>query len=179
MRTCIRLCTAALLLILFSMVGAANASAHAVLVSSDPVENAALPTIPERVSATFNEQMEPAFAAMTVIGPDGGQWSDGEIAVQGAVISVGVRPYGPAGTYTVNYRATSADGHVVSGSWSYTVTESVTAPTEPSATPPPGTPPPPATPTAATDSGLPLWPFIVGTTAIVAGGALWAARRRS
>ena len=59
---------------------------------------------------------------MTVVGPDGNLWSTGEPQVEGAVISVGVRPLGPAGTYTVNYRATSADGHVVSGSWSFRLT---------------------------------------------------------
>jgi methionine-rich copper-binding protein CopC len=33
--------------------------------------------------------------------------------VDGAVISVDVMPLGPADTYTVNYRVTSAVGHVV------------------------------------------------------------------
>lgn len=185
MKTSFRLLAATVLMVLLSLAGAAAASAHAVLISSDPVENASLPTNPERVSATFNEQMQAAFAAMTVIGPDGGQYSDGDIAVQGATLSVGVRAGGPAGTYTVNYRGTSADGHVVSGAWSYTVTES-----RPAAEPPPAgtTSPAPvdaptATPTAAppgpSDEGIPVWPFIVGATAIVAGGAIWAVRRRS
>ncbi len=65
---------------------------------------------------------------MTVIGPDGAQWSDGRPAVDGATISVGVRTGAPAGTYTVNYRATSADGHVVTGSWSYRVAPAAAAP---------------------------------------------------
>ena len=39
-----------------------------------------------------------------------------------AVLSVGVRPLGPSGKYTVNYRVTSADGHVVSGSWPFHLT---------------------------------------------------------
>ena len=59
---------------------------------------------------------------MTVVGPDGNLWSTGDPQVQGAVIAVGVRPLGPAGTYTVNYRVTSADGHPVSGSWSFRLT---------------------------------------------------------
>lgn len=186
MRTGIRLLAAAVLMIVLSLAGAAGASAHAVLLSSDPVENASLPTNPERVSATFNEQMQAAFAAMTVIGPDGGQYSDGDIAVQGATLSVGVRQGGPAGTYTVNYRGTSADGHVVSGAWSYTVTESRPAAAPPPAGTAPSSPvaaPTTATPTAAppvpSDDGMPVWPFIVGASAIVAGGAIWAVRRRS
>ena len=59
---------------------------------------------------------------MTVVGPDGNLWSTGEPRVQGAVISIDLMPLGPAGTYTVNYRVTSADGHVVSGSWPFHLT---------------------------------------------------------
>ncbi|WP_197379186.1 copper resistance CopC family protein [Mycolicibacterium mengxianglii] len=180
MRTAIRWCLTTFLVIALSVAGSATVSAHAVLVSSDPIENASLPTNPEQVSATFNEQMQPAFAAMTVIGPDGSQWSDGQVLVQGSTLSVGVRPQGPAGTYTVNYRATSADGHVVSGSWSYLVTE---APATPAA-PPSGAPATdepvttaPAAP-AAPAEGIPVWPFILGASLIVVAGALWAVRRR-
>ena len=43
---------------------------------------------------------------MTVVGPDGNIWSNGDTRVQGAIASVAVRPLGPAGTYTVNYRVT-------------------------------------------------------------------------
>ena len=80
--------------------GAGVAAAHAARISSDPVENASLSKPPPRVSATFNEAMQPQFAAMTVVGPDGNLWSSGDPVVDGAVISVGVRPLGPAGTYT-------------------------------------------------------------------------------
>lgn len=158
---------------------AGAAWAHAARISSDPAENAELSQPPARVSATFSEPMQAQFAAMTVIGPDGGSWSDGEPDVAGAVISVGVRPGGPAGGYTVNYRATSADGHVVSGSWSYRLIASGAAAALPSA-PPPATSATPATTAAdpATD-GLPIWPFVAATTAILAVGAAWAVRRRS
>ncbi|MET0994635.1 MAG: copper resistance protein CopC, partial [Mycobacterium sp.] len=88
---------------------------------------------------------------------------------QGAVIGVGVRQLGPAGTYTVNYRVTSADGHVVSGSWSFRLTATST-----------GTPGPPAAATTdSPDDGIPVWPFLVAVTLIVAGGAWWAVRRRT
>ena len=71
------------------------ASAHAARIATDPAENAALAEGPQRVSATFNEQLQPEFAAMTVVGPDGNLWSSGDPQVQGAVIGVGVRPLGP------------------------------------------------------------------------------------
>jgi len=84
-------------------------------VSADPAEHAAVSTAPVQVSATFNEDLQTTFAAMTVVGPDGNLWTAGQPQVHGAVVSVGVRPLGPTGNYTVNYRVTSADGHVVSG----------------------------------------------------------------
>lgn len=151
--------------------------AHAARIAGDPAENAELTQAPSRVTATFNEPMQAQFAAMTVIGPDGDQWSDGVPDVDGTVISVGVRPGGPAGEYTVNYRATSADGHVVTGSWTYRLIAAGTG----TAVPPPTSPSPtatPASPASDTDTdGLPVWPFVAGVSAIVAAGAIWAVRR--
>jgi copper resistance protein C len=152
-----------------SLGGAGDASAHAARIASDPAENAALSVSPPRVSATFNEAMQAQFAAMTVVGPDGNMWAEGQPEVKGAVVSVAVRPLGPAGTYTVNYRVTSADGHVVSGSWSFRLTVAET-----------GTPGPPAADTSPEDNGaIPVWPFYAGAVLIVGAGALWAVRRRT
>jgi methionine-rich copper-binding protein CopC len=166
-----------------SLASATTASAHAALVSSDPADSTTLPTNPSRVTATFNEDMQPAFAAMTVIGPDGSQWSEGEVDVVGPSLGIAVRQGAPAGDYTVNYRATSADGHVVSGAWSYTVTEPAPPATgetgAESPAPAATTTAAPATSPASTDDGVPVWPFIVGAVVIVAGGAVWAVRRRS
>lgn len=142
------------------------ASAHAARVSADPADNAVLTTGPGRVTATFNERLQTAFAAMTVVGPDGNLWSTGEPTVQGAVVGIDLRPLGPAGAYTVNYRVTSADGHVVSGSWSFRLTVPGT-----------GTPGPPAGGRDA-GGGIPAWPFVVVAVALVAAGGWWAVRRR-
>lgn len=141
------------------------ACAHAARVSTDPADNAVLATGPDRVAATFNERLQTAFAAMTVVGPDANVWSTGEPTVQGATVAIGLRPLGPAGTYTVNYRVTSADGHVVSGSWSFRLT-----------VPDTGTPGPPAAGPAG--DGTPIWPFAVVAVALVAAGGWWALRRR-
>jgi len=145
--------------------GTPPAAAHTVLVSSDPPAGATLTAGPDRVSATFNEDLQPGFAAMTVVGPDGNLWSVGDPSVSGAVAGIGVRPLGPSGQYSVNYRVTSADGHVVSGSWSFTVTQSTTA-----------TPGPPVAPDSP-ESRIPLWPFLA-TAGAIAAAALWALRRR-
>jgi methionine-rich copper-binding protein CopC len=151
-----------------SLATAGNASAHATRIATDPAEHAALAASPQRVSATFNETLQQTFADMTIVGPDGNLWSTGDAQVQGAVIGIDVRPLGPAGTYTVNYRVTSADGHVVSGSWSFELTVAGS-----------GTPGPPAGAASGSDGSLPVWPFIVAAAVIVGGGAWWVLRRRA
>jgi copper resistance protein C len=156
------------LLAVLALIGAGSASAHATRISADPAPDSALDKGPERVSATFNEQLQTSFAAMTVVGPDGNLWSTGPTDIQGAVASVGLRPLGPVGTYTVNYRVTSADGHVVSGSWSFRLTTAGT-----------GTPGPAVGATGPVDEGVPVWPFIAAAVAIVGAGAWWAVRRRA
>ena len=104
---------------------------------------------------------------MTVVGPDGNLWSSGETEVRGPVASVGVRPLGPSGRYTVNYRVTSDDGHVVSGSWAFTVTVPST-----------GVPGPSVSGTAESQR-ISLWPFIIGAGLLAAGLSVWMVRRRS
>jgi copper resistance protein C len=148
-------------------VTAVAANAHAARVSVDPAENAAVSTGPARVRATFNEDLQTTFAAMTVVGPDGNLWTSGQPQVQGPVVSIGLRPLGPTGSYTVHYRVTSADGHVVSGSWSFRLTATGT-----------GTPGPAAD---ASDNGpgdVPVWPFVVGAVVVVGGAVLWQLRNR-
>jgi copper resistance protein C len=149
-------------------VTAGAASAHAARVSVDPAENAAISTGPARVRATFNEDLQTTFAAMTVVGPDGNLWTSGQPQVQGPVVSVGVRPLGPTGSYTVNYRVTSADGHVVSGSWSFRLTATGT-----------GTPGPAVDGADNGPGDVPVWPFIVGALAVVGGAVLWQMRNRT
>ena len=151
-----------------ALAGAGVASAHATRIATDPAAGARLTQGPRRATATFNEKLQTAFAAMTVVGPDQNLWSTGDPQVEGAVIGVGVLPLGPAGTYTVNYRVTSADGHVVSGSWSFELTVAGT-----------GKPGPSATATGPSDNGIPVWPFLVVGALLIGGAAWWAVRRRT
>ncbi|MGV0625900.1 copper resistance CopC family protein [Mycolicibacter minnesotensis] len=172
----VALATGLLLMTLFA--GSGTAAAHAFLVSSDPARDAELSRGPERVSATFNEQLQANFAAMTVVGPDGHLWSTGETQVSGTVASVAVRPLGPAGNYTVHYRVTSADGHAVAGSWQFRLTTSGSG--EPGPAVAKGDDATPENPRryAAPQDDLPIWPFAAGAIALVAAG-LWFNRRRS
>ena len=155
------------LLSVIALSSAPTASAHAVRIATDPAVDAVVATGPHQVSATFNEHLQTLFGAMTVVGPDGNLWSSGEPRIDGALISIDLMPLGPVGTYTVNYRVTSADGHVVSGAWSFRLTVAST-----------GTPGPSASTAAPSGDGIPVWPFFVAAGVIVAAGGLWAVRRQ-
>jgi methionine-rich copper-binding protein CopC len=165
--TLTRLAALGLLLTAMAFAGTAVAAAHATLVSADPAKDTQLTTGPERVSATFSEQLQTMFAGMTVVGPDGNLWSTGDPKVQGATVSIDILPLGPVGTYTVNYRVTSADGHVVAGSWQFELTVRGNGK------------PGPAVAADTSPRGIPAWPFMVGAAGLIAGGAWWAMRRRS
>ena len=104
------------------LAGAAPAFAHTRLLSSDPTDGASLPTPPEQVALTFNENMQPAFSTLTVVGPDGTAYQSGPVTASGGTVSTAVLPLGPAGRYEIGYRVVSDDGHPVSGSVAFTLT---------------------------------------------------------
>ncbi|MCX5045101.1 copper resistance protein CopC [Aldersonia sp. NBC_00410] len=147
--------------------GAGTAVAHSVPVASDPANGARVDSGPEQVSVTFNEALQESYAALTVTGPDGNQWSHGDPVVKGATISVGLGELGPVGDYTIAYRVTSADGHPVSGTRTFTLTEAGD-----------GTP---TSTTAAqsdeSDGGVPIWPFVVVAVVLFVGGLAFVLRK--
>ncbi|MQY26964.1 copper resistance CopC family protein [Nocardia aurantia] len=148
---------------------AGPAAAHSIVVSTDPADGAQLDTGPAQVSLTFNENLQTGFPALTVVGPDGNLWSKGQPAISGPVISVPVGELGPPGKYTVAYRVTSADGHPVSGTRSFTLTRAGTGTPGPKAADADGNP------VAGHDSGgVPLWVFIVAAVVLFGGGLLFA-----
>lgn len=95
------------------------AAAHSTVVETSPEADATLEQAPQEVRATFNEEISPEFAHLTVM-LDGTDHAAGEPQVEGRDISVPVGELEP-GTYTVGYRVVSADGHPVQGSWTFTL----------------------------------------------------------
>ncbi|MFN3339670.1 MAG: copper resistance CopC family protein [Dietzia sp.] len=97
------------------------AAAHSVLVSVEPQDGATLETSPDQVTLTFNEEINQMFASVAVTtGGDRDNLVTGEPVVEGPVVTVALDDLAE-GAYTVGYRVTSADGHVVSGSSVFTV----------------------------------------------------------
>ncbi|MBB1028449.1 copper resistance protein CopC [Dietzia sp. DQ11-38-2] len=97
------------------------AAAHSVLVSVEPEDGATLDASPDQVALTFNEEINQMFASVAVTtGDDRTNLVVGEPSVEGETVTAEVDDL-PDGAYTVGYRVTSADGHVVTGSSVFTV----------------------------------------------------------
>ena len=156
----------ALAAFLLAFAGSGIAQAHSIPVSSDPADGSTIDVGPPRVSVTFNEALQDSFASLTVVGPDGNLWSEGDATVDGPTVDVALRKLGPAGVYTIAYRVVSADGHTVSGTREFTLSKADT-----------GTPGPPAATESSDAEGIPPWVFVAGAAVLFAGGLAFALRR--
>lgn len=159
-----RLCPRALAVVLPApalLVGAATAAqAHNVLVGTSPADVSTVKVVPAAVMLTFNEPALAVGAEIIVTGPGGPVQSGAPVPVNNTV-SEHLQPGSPAGQYKVVWRVTSADGHPVSGTFSFTAT-AASAGQRPTATPTTSS----ATSTPASGSGQSpiLW--------VVAGGVV-------
>jgi copper resistance protein C len=131
------------------VVGAAPASAHAVLVSSDPASGSSVPTPPSGITLTFDEAVR-APAYIVVTGPGGVRADEGGARIQGAKVTTALRRTVSAGSYSVAYRVVSDDGHPVEAVFTYTVTAGATSSS--TAPAPPGSAAPSAAQSAAPTS---------------------------
>ncbi|WP_158843725.1 copper resistance CopC family protein [Saccharothrix deserti] len=186
-----RLALSALLATLALFGAAPQALAHTELISSDPANGASVPQRPTQLTLTFTEPVPAESAAVTVTGPDGSAWPLGEVAAQGATLTVPMRESGsPAGRYTVAWTVEALDGDFVNGTFAFTLTAPPVAQQPPAATPTPTAPAvtsadaapttgsstasvatitleitAPSTPAATgsvdDDGGLPLWVWIL------------------
>lgn len=158
------------------------ASAHNVLVSSDPSDGARLDSGPQSITLTFDQFVQDAGTnQVAVTGPDGGQWAEDTVRVDGTEVVAPVRPLGPAGEYVIGFRILSADGHSVTDEIRFTLTE-----------PGPGTPATtaseaaqggdgadrdaPRQAAAEESSGVPVWVWIAGVVVLLGIGLVVALR---
>ncbi|SES48894.1 copper resistance CopC family protein [Actinokineospora terrae] len=155
---------------------AGPALAHNQLVSSTPADKASVGTGPSSVELTFDQPVQAGedLNTIVVVGPDGkGQWQSGKAVVRSNVVSVAVRPLGPAGDYRVGYRILSADGHSVSGEIKFTLTAAGTGTPAPADEVAAGSAPASA---ESDDSGVPVWVWIAGAVVLLGAGVFFALR---
>ncbi|WP_216587924.1 copper resistance CopC family protein [Streptomyces brasiliscabiei] len=116
-----------------------QAVAHTALDDGSPGRNTSLTAPPTRVTLTFSDEMTQKYAKVAVTGPDGKSASAGAPRVDGRTVTLALGPGSPSGRYTVGYRVVSADGHPVSGSYTFTVEEAGDASPSPGTAQPTGT----------------------------------------
>ncbi|WP_375407223.1 copper resistance protein CopC [uncultured Amnibacterium sp.] len=109
---------AALLLALAALLllPATPASAHAVLVSSDPADGARVAAAPAVVRLTFDEAVALPPDATTVLSSTGVRIQRGAATLDGRTVVIPLQAEVPAGVYSVSWRVVSADSHLVTGS---------------------------------------------------------------
>ncbi|WP_461030258.1 copper resistance CopC/CopD family protein, partial [Streptomyces sparsus] len=124
---CRLLLAAAVLLGAFSgvLAGAVPATAHATLTGTSPAQNSVVGTAPELVSLTFSERVGMSDGAVRILDPNGDRVDTGSLVDQrdGDVVTYGVKlkPGVPEGTFTVAWKAVSADSHPISGAWTFSI----------------------------------------------------------
>ncbi len=103
----------------------ATASAHAILLRSDPAQDAVLNTPPPQVRMWFSEDLNPAFSTAVVVNATNHRVDKQDAHVSPAdskEMDVSLNPNLPPSVYVVIYRTDSAaDGHILRGSFIFTV----------------------------------------------------------
>ncbi len=161
-------------LVAVGIAGAATADAHAVLLSTSPADGAAATQEPPEVVLTFNEAISGVGAIVRVTAPSG-QVSAGSPRVIDHTVHQTLLPGAGGGSYRVDWRVTSSDGHPVSDTFTFTVAG------PPATSPPPLIASQPASPVDTGNHGAhtswPLW-GAGAVVALFAGGLLIRLRTR-
>jgi len=126
-RTTAALMTASLALAAF--LGAAPAQAHDALASTSPTDGQTITANPGKVSITLTKPPNtgvPGATILTVTAPDGHAVSNGEVTVEGSTLSTDA-DIDDDGKHIVQWRAVSADGHPIEGTFSFTYTPEAAA----------------------------------------------------
>jgi len=146
--------------VLTSVISAAPASAHAVLVKITPSPGAQLTTAPHTVVLEFDEPMSPTFATVVVTTAGGLPVTRGKPTVQGNTVTQPLILGMASGSYRVAFRVVSNDGHPVSGESKFTLSGAVgTAPSTPVGT------------TSGSASSVAPTPIVPAVTETPAGGS--------
>jgi copper transport protein len=109
---------ALMLFALLSLILPIAASAHAILLDSDPQDGVMLKAQPEHVVLTFNEAVRPT--RFVLVQPDGSILSLAAEAKGNGVEAV-LPPLADTGSRIVGWRVSSADGHPVDGTFRFSV----------------------------------------------------------
>jgi len=105
-----------------------TASAHAILLRSDPAQDAELSVAPQQVRMWFSEDLNPAFSTAVVVNQSNQRVDKADAHVTSTdprEIDVSLSPNLPPAVYVVVWRTDSVDdGHISRGSFLFTIKHS-------------------------------------------------------
>jgi methionine-rich copper-binding protein CopC len=165
---------------------AVPAQAHAELKSSNPASGATLDAAPKQIELTFSAAVSlPDGDAVVVTGPDGAKWAIAQAQAVGQTITaVPDATFVKAGAHTLEWRALSDDGDVVSGKFAFTLSPAAAATTStPASTSsvtmsaPVSNAPPSTTPVES--GGIPAWVWVLLGLVVIVGAILLVRRRKA
>jgi copper transport protein len=103
---------------------ASSASAHSVLIGTQPGNDVVVPESPDEVVLEFNEPVDTSLGSLRVFDGQGLQVDSGDVSQPVAnEVAVGLESELPAGTYTVAWRVVSNDSDPISGAFVFHVLE--------------------------------------------------------
>ncbi|MFZ1850697.1 MAG: copper resistance CopC family protein [Nitrosomonas sp.] len=111
------------LAILLSFMWPMSLSAHAVMVKSSPEKDSTISQSPKKIDIWFNEKVRGAHKSLAVTDSTGKRVDNKDVKqelLDQSHIFTSI-PDLPPDTYTVRYRVMSADTHVISGKFSFTI----------------------------------------------------------
>ncbi len=109
---------AALAALTLALMLPAAASAHAILLRTDPSNDSVVQQQPRTVTLRFNEPVESAFGAIRVYDSSARRFDNGEVTrPDDRTVATGIDGPLEPGTYTVTWRVISADSHPVHGAF--------------------------------------------------------------
>jgi copper transport protein len=120
-------------LLVVALLVPAAASAHARLEGTNPPEGAVVKAEPSAVIFEFDEPVAGNFGAVRVYDAAGERVDEGDAfhpGGDGPKLGVHLKPGLPDGSYTATYRVVSADGHIVSSGYVFSIGKAGKAPTQ-------------------------------------------------
>lgn len=112
---------ALLLACLLGFAGAAPAQAHDQLIQSSPAPEAALDASPTDITLSYSANIMDIGPMIVLQDAAGQDWATGEPIIDGTTVTSTIDDALPDGSYAINWRVVSSDGHPITGTIPFTV----------------------------------------------------------
>ncbi|MFI2855836.1 copper resistance protein CopC [Paenibacillus sp. JSM ZJ436] len=96
--------------------------AHSKLTASEPAAGSDVNDVVSELDLTFNENIDPKLSSLTITNAEGQSSALSAVTVTGQEMKAVLENALPSGTYEVQWKIISADGHPIQDKYSFTVT---------------------------------------------------------